>query len=583
MSDDRLIETPAPADRPSFKIRVEGDEVSAEYQVQAVIVTRHFNRVAAADVLVLDGDPASRDFKVSNAEDFLPGKELEILAGYHGNEELIYKGIVIRHGVRVFQNKPSLLRVECRDAAVKLTIGRKSAYFYDQTDAEVIEALAGNAGLESDVETTAVSHAQMVQFYTTDWDFLMTRAEANGKLVSTEDGKLVVRAPDPNQDPVLSLAYGGNLLDFEAFMDARDQFGAVRASAWDAANQERLVLDAAVASAVSPGNVTNDSLAAVIGLDTLELKHAGQIADTELQAWADGQVMKNAFAKVRGRARIQGTAAVALGDLIELGGVGTRFNGKGLVSGIRHEIDTKNWETHITFGLSPEWFGRTAQNLVETPVNGLLPGITSLQIGLVTALEGDPDGEDRVQVRLPLIDTGEEGVWARVATLDAGENRGTFFRPDIGDEVVLGFLNHDPRNPVLLGMLNSSAKPAYITATDDNHEKGIVTRSEIKLLFDDDKIAVSIETPNGNKLVLSDEDGGITLEDENRNKLVLNGDGVTIESASDINITASGDVNIQGVNVSANANSGLTAKGSASAEVSSSGNTVVKGSLVQIN
>jgi Rhs element Vgr protein len=583
MSDDRLIETPAPADRPSFKIRVEGTEVSPEYQVQAVIVTQQFNRVAAADVLILDGDPASQDFKVSNAEDFLPGKELEILAGYHGNEELIYKGIVIRHGLRVYQNKPSVLRVECRDAAVKLTVGRKSAYFYDQTDAEVIEALAGNADLEPDIEPTEVSHPQMVQFYTTDWDFLMTRAEANGKLVSTQNGKLVVKAPDPGQDPVLSLAYGGNLLDFEAVMDARDQFSAVQSSAWDAANQERLALDVAAASAVSLGNVTPSTLAGVIGLDTLELKHAGQITDAELQAWADGQVMKVAFAKVRGRARIQGTAAVALGDLIELGGVGDRFNGKALVSGIRHEIDTKNWETHITFGLSPEWFGRLARNLTEAPANGLLPGITSLQIGLVTALEGDPDGEDRVQVRLPFIDPSEEGVWARVSTLDAGENRGTFFRPDIGDEVVLGFLNHDPRNPVLLGMLNSSAKPAYFTATDDNHEKGIVTRSEIKLLFDDEKIALSIETPNGNKLVLSDEDGGITLEDENRNKLVLNGDGITIESASDIKITASGDVTIQGVNVSTSADAELKAEGSASAEVSSSGTMVVKGSLVQIN
>ena len=38
----------------------------------------------------------------------------------------------------------------------------------------------------------------------------------------------------------------------------------------------------------------------------------------------------------------------------------------------------------------------------------------------------------------------EQGVWARVATLDAGNDRGTFFRPEVDDEVVLGFFHDDP-------------------------------------------------------------------------------------------------------------------------------------------
>ena len=83
-----------------------------------------------------------------------------------------------------------------------------------------------------------------------------------------------------------------------------------------------------------------------------------------------------------------------------------------------------------------------------------------------------PDGEDRVQVRVPVINSQDDGLWARVATLDAGENRGSFFRPEIGDEVVLGFLNDDPRDPIILGMLNSSAKPAPITASIRLSRKG---------------------------------------------------------------------------------------------------------------
>jgi uncharacterized protein involved in type VI secretion and phage assembly len=80
--------------------------------------------------------------------------------------------------------------------------------------------------------------------------------------------------------------------------------------------------------------------------------------------------------------------------------------------------------------------------------------VQGLQFGLVTQIENDPDGEFRIQVRLPVIDLQSPGIWARVATLDAGQDRGTFFLPEIDDEVIVGFVNDDPRDAVVLGMLH---------------------------------------------------------------------------------------------------------------------------------
>lgn len=583
MPEERRIPTPAPADLPSFKILVDGNPISAEYQVQGVLISRSFNRVAEAQIHILDGDPTAEDFKASAADDFVPGNEIEIQVGYHGNEERLFRGMIVRHGIRIYQKRPSVLRVECKDVAVKLTVGRSNAYYYEMTDAEIMEDLANAAGLTPEVDAIPVSHPGMVQFYASDWDFILTRAEANGRLISTEDGTLVVKAPDASADPVLSLTYGGNILDFEAHMDARHQYETAQAYAWDAANQEMLEIEGADAAAESPGNLSESDLAGVIGRAGRVLKHGGQLSDAELQAWADGQRLKSGYAKVRGRVRIQGFGQVRPGDMIELKGVGDRFNGKALVSGVRHEINTRNWESDISFGLDPDWFGSVRRDLVEAPANGLLPGIDGLHIGLVTALEGDPDGEDRIQLRIPMIDPAEEGIWARVATLDAGEERGSFFRPEIGDEVLLGFLNNDPRNPVVLGMLNSSAKPAPLAAADDNHEKGFVTRSGIKLLFNDDTRTVTLETPNGNRLVVDDDSGSVTVEDENSNALKMDSSGITLESAADITIKASGDVNIEGANLSGTASAQAKLEGSAGAELSSSGTTTVKGSIVQIN
>lgn len=583
MSEERIIETPAPADRPTFTILTEGEEINPAYQVMAVSIKRAVNRIATATIIILDGKPAVEDFPVSNTDDFLPGKTIEIQAGYHSEESPLFKGVVIRQRVRSYKDKPATLRIECKDAAVKLTVGRKSKYFYESTDSEIIEEIAGGAGLSVDVEPTSLTHQEMVQYNATDWDFIVSRADINGQLVYTGNGTLRVAKPDLSQPPSLSLLYGGNLLDFEAEMDARYQYEQVNAFAWSPASQELLAIEGAPPSGDFPGNVDTDRLAAVIGLDSFDLRHAGQVKDTELQGWADAQLQRSRLAKVRGRCRIQGISDVAAGQIIEVGGMGDRFNGPVFVAGVYHELNRQNWETQIEFGLSPEWFSQETEDIAVEAAHGLLPAVNGLQIGLVTALEGDPEGEDRIQVRIPMISPQEEGVWARVASLDAGGNRGAVFRPEIGDEVILGFLDDDPRNPIVLGMVHSSAKPAPIAASDDNHEKGFVTRSEMKVIFNDDEVSLTIETPNGNKLLLSDQDGGITLEDENGNKIVLDSNGITLESAADISVKASGDTTAEGTNVTLSASANLKGEGSAGAELSSSGTTTVKGSLVQIN
>ncbi|WP_294199452.1 type VI secretion system tip protein VgrG, partial [uncultured Chryseobacterium sp.] len=288
------------------------------------------------------------------------------------------------------------------------------------------------------------------------------------------------------------------------------------------------------------------------------------------------------LAKTRGRVKFQGIPSVLPGVTLTLQGVGNRFNGKIYVTGVRHEIADGNWLVDAQFGLSPTWFSET-YDISEMPGSGIIPSISGLHIGVVSQLESDPDGEDRILVQIPIINNEEEGIWARIATLDAGENRGSFFRPEIGDEVIIGFINDDPNDAVVLGMLNSSAKPAPLTAADENNEKGFVTRSEMKMIFNDDKISYTLETPKGKKLILNEDEDVIKIQDEHSNILTLNKDGISMESGKDIKIKAKGDVKIEGVNVSVKASAQFKAEGSSGSELKSGAVTVVKGSQVKIN
>jgi Rhs element Vgr protein len=432
------------------------------------------------------------------------------------------------------------------------------------------------------VASTKPSLAEVVQYDSTDWDFVVCRAEANGHVVAVRDGKVTVGPPATDAEPVVTAQFGATVLELDAEIDARWQVKGVTAKAWNATDQELVSADASEPSVTDSGDLSPSDLSDVIGGDPHLLRHGGKLGEPELQAWADGRLLKDRLAKVRGRVRFQGFGGVTAGDVIEVTGIGKRFAGKQYAAGVRHTFANGNWETDVAFGLAPETYAATYP-VTAQPGGGLLSAVNGLQIGIVTALQDDPDGEDRIKVRLPLVSDSEEGVWARLATLDAGDERGTFFRPEIDDEVVVGFLDGDPRFPVVLGQCHSSAKPNPEAAKDDNHVKGYQSRSKMKLTFDDDKKAVILETPGGNKLTLSDDEKTASLVDQNGNKVTLDDGGITLESAKDLTLKASGDVKLQGTNVECKAQANFKAEGQAGVNVKSSGTLTIKGSLVQIN
>lgn len=571
------------SDLSTYKILVGGQDIGNNYGLLSILVSKSVNKVSSAQIVLSDGDPAEQTFELSSEALFLPGESLEILLGYNTSEETVFKGIIVKHGIKTSPDRTSMLILELKDEAVKMTVGRKNKYFEDLSDSDVIEEIAAEYGLAAEVEATSITHPKMVQYYVSDWDFVLSRAEMNGQLVYTDDGKLITKKPEVTSSPV-ELAYGQNVIEFEADMDARDQFSASLSKAWDYAGQEVLEEEGEDPGLDDHGNVSASDLSKVIGLEHLVQQHSGKIINQELKAWSDAKLARSRLAKIKGRVKTLGFNDLKPGDTVAFAGFGDRFNGNAFISAVIHTLTSyESWYTEIHFGLDQSWFYKKFSDIRDAPASGLVPAINGLQIGIVTNIHEDPDGEFRVKVRVPIIDPQDEGVWARVATIDAGENRGFFWRPELDDEVVVGFLNDDPREPVVLGTIHSSAKPSPVEPSEENNEKGIVTRSEMKFMFDDDLISTTLETPNGNKLVMSEDEGGIILEDENGNKIQMSADGIVIESAADIIMKASGDVTVEGTNLTNSASAKYAADGGSGSEVTSGGQVVIEGALVAIN
>jgi len=100
MSKDRVIPVEKSTDLPTITIKSDGSEISKEYQVVSVTVEKEVNRIPKTQIILLDGDTAKEDFELSNKDLFIPGKEIEILAGYHSDESVIFKGIIINHSIK---------------------------------------------------------------------------------------------------------------------------------------------------------------------------------------------------------------------------------------------------------------------------------------------------------------------------------------------------------------------------------------------------------------------------------------------------------------------------------------------------
>ncbi|GAA3511939.1 hypothetical protein GCM10022393_27060 [Aquimarina addita] len=563
------------------RVFIEGSEVSTLYGVQSIGITNACNRIPTAILTIIDGSPADQDFKASSDAIFEPGKAIEIKAGYQGIEATVFKGIIIKQAIKITK-KNSVLIVTCKDDAFTMTLGKKNNIFYDATDSDAIEKLINDAGLTPNVIATTFTHHELVQYQSTDWDFMMSRAQVNGAICTISDGTIHIQKPVLNDTEVMTATFGSSIFSFDAEIDARHQYQSYEANSWDYSNQEIISTTATNAGQISTGNLTESSLAKAAGNHTTRLDHSGNISSEVLQTWVDSKSTLQQLAMIRGTLQVQGNKALKAGVLIKLEGVGDRFNGKVFVGGVHHTITEGNWFTNVQIGLDPDWF--TEQyDISALPASGMLPAISGLQIGVVTALEGDPDSEHRIKVKVPIINTNEEGVWARVLSLYAGENYGVQFLPEIGNEVLLGFLNDDPTQAVVLGAMYSNTHTAPIEFTDDNFEKIIMGNSEIKILLNDDTKTITLETPAGKSIMLDEDEGIIKLEDDNNNIVTLNSDGISLESGGDITLKATGDVTIEGNNIEAKANMNFKAEGSAGIEVSSSATAVLKGSLVQIN
>lgn len=585
----------------TFSIKVGGNPISDIFQVYSIEVEKMINRIPVARITVIDGEASTGNFAASSSSVFVPGAEISVEAGYDSKTSIVFKGIITQQSIRINDFIGSALELECRDKAVKMTVGRKSLSFSKQKDSDIISSIIGKYSLAASVSETNTTWPEQIQYYVSDWDFIISRAEANGMIVNASDGKVTVAPPDINTKSVLTIKYGDNLFEFNGDLNSITQITSAKACAWDYKSQG--LISGQVSSPVAgPGNLSSKNLASVVDLPEYNLQTTASLEKADLENWCKAQLVKSAYSKIRAEVKTYGNTLVVPANYITLNGIGERFNGDHFVSGVTHTLRDGNWFTELSLGLSPVWFTEDI-DVIAPPAAGLLPGAQGLFQGTVKKTFDDPESQYRILVDIPMIDSNGEGVWARLSNFYSTSGAGAFFLPEVGDEVILGFLSDDPRYPIILGSLYSSSKISPFKGLDPNEKnklKAIVSKSGIYIQFDDEDKVLTVTTPEKNIMVYSDKDKKISIDDQNGNSFLMSESGITMKSPKDINIEADqkinikgtqgiaiqssgGDVQVNGVNIKEDANMQFSAQGGTTAQVSSGAELTLKSGMIMIN
>lgn len=208
--------------------------------------------------------------------------------------------------------------------------------------------------------------------------------------------------------------------------------------------------------------------------------------------------------------------------------------------------------------------------------------VYGVTLGVVTD-NRDPQGVGRVRVRFPWISDLTESGWARVAVLAAGPNRGTFFIPEVDDEVLVTFRHGDMRYPYIIGSLwNGRERPPVPTTLAERSM--IRSKSGHEVIFDDlpAQERLTIKSHAGHEIVLDDSAQGLKVEIRNAqgtHKITLDGLTQTLSItalAGNVEVKApAGNVSVEGVAVQVNAATTL--------ELKSGGLLNLQAPLIKIN
>lgn len=565
--------------------------------------------VRQAGHAILRFDDAQRELLDTTTAEI--GRDLEVsFQPPEGAAVAVFAGTIT--GIGSIQPDPGdtpQLEIVAHDASHRLQAASVTTSYVGGLVSDVVSDIAGRHGLTAACEQADVDLPYLLQSGT-DHALLGHLATMLGHEWFTTGNELHFRPrPAPSAGPRLSAQR--ELLRFEVRYSGQHVPDSVTVHGWDPSQQKGIAGRSELTSRPTASALGSD--APLVGEQHANARdHFGQDLTVATTSVRDGQEADALATSVQARlvgaglhadGLTAGNPAIRAGGYVTITDAGRTLSGAYYVTDVVHEFDE---EQQVLTRFVSDGHHLEPSIGTDTP-SGALDGWggRGLLIGVVTNAN-DPEGQGRVKLRFPSLGDHVESDWARVVIPGGGTKRGLDLRPEVDDEVVVGFDRGDPRSPFVLGgMFHAKAMPFDDGVVDGGAVVRRVLASRvghaITLLDGDgaDERAVQITLADDETKVLIGENG-ITIEAAKNTPLALKTGGASVTltkdeklviKAKEITLDSQGDLTLkaaQGASLKASTGAkidggtGFEAKG-AQAKLEGSGSTVIKGGMVQIN
>lgn len=555
---------------PQIAIKVNGSDLSVEI-MNKLFEAEVESTLDLPSMFALRFYDDTKNFTLTDGDTFAVGAAVQIdMVDVDAPGETfvtVLKGEITAIEPEFTEDLQCILTIRGYDRAHRLHRGAKTRTFLNVTDSDMVSKIAKEAGLSATVESTTQVHKHVFQDDQTDFAFLHERAKRIGYELYVDDKTLHFQKPKTNRGEV-ALDWGKSLRSFRPRISLAQQVDKVTVKDWDVTTKKEVV-----------GTASSSSVQPAIGLG----KWGGGAAQSALSTAAEHLVVRTSVASqaeatvvaqaildeinanfIEAEGVSFGDPNLVAGKYAKVGNVGTRFGGKYKVTSARHIYSAGGYDTYFTIeGMRPRQIADLVGEQSRSSWGGVYPAIVTNN--------NDNENLARVKVKFPWLADDKESHWVRVASLGGGATRGFLWLPEVNDEVLVAFERGDFNRPYILGGLwnGKDAPPDTTTVKSGKVETRIIqTRVGHKIRLVDDSSGPLIE--------IIDSKGNTTIKMEESTKKI------TITSKGDIDVKATGNLNLEGANVTVKAQTKLDMQG-ASADVKASGVLNVKGSMVNIN
>lgn len=516
--------------------------------------------------------------------------------------EVLFEGVVAGQSPKaVFKGEITSITPEFRDdfsatfvikgydKRHRLMRGTKTAAYINVKDSDIVSKIVGAAGLRASVDTTGIVREHVLQDNQTDLDFLHQLARRNGYVMSFDGTTLSFKKPATSGN--IPLSWGEGLIAFRPRLSAARQVQEVIVLGWDPKTQKQIRGNKS-SSKNSPKigiGKTGVQISSVFGNAKRIVVHQPVADAKEADALAQAILDKIESEYIEAEGLAIGNPDLLAGKIVKIDKIGKRFSGTYHITSAKHYLQNGIYETEFRVeGATPYLLGGIFDT-GEQHSSSNYPEWTGIYTAVVTN-NNDPDKLGRVKVKYPWFSNDVESNWVRVIIPGAGKSRGSFWVPQVNDEVLVAFEHGNFNYPYVLGGLYSTKYPPM--SDIGSSSKDVVTkkvwRSESGhiILMDDakDSKKIELQTADGHVLTLDDKNKKIELKTKGGKGIVIDDQGnkITVSGPNTIEIKSNGGITIQGNgSVTVKGNGSVSVEG-ATVEVKGKGSVKVTAPMIQI-